>query len=466
MGDDGSIPLQVLMSGTNNGNIFLQLLFIIILTFLNAFFASSEIALLSVSDAKMKKMAEKGDKKAASVIKFIENSSKFLSTIQVGVTFSGFLSSAFAADSFASRIVIAVTGKWPDLLRYESVINTVSVIIITLLLSYFTLVFGELVPKRIAMRKSEKLALRSVRPLIITGAIFSPFIKLLTLSVNGVLRLMGINPNAEDDEVTEDEIRLIVNEGQEKGVIGDEESEMINNILEFNDKTAAEVMTHRTEICALKIDESYQNVLYAATMERYSRFPVYEQKIDNIIGIVHIKDLLKVDETDFSLRKIMRTPSFVPESQKIDDVFKVLKNNNNHMAVVVDEYGGTAGIITMEDILEELVGNIMDEYDEAEGSEHTITMVADDTYLIDGLCDIEDVNDALKVELPTDEYDTISGFVIGILGEIPEENSHPNFEYENLLFTVEGNNEKIITSVRVKRLPPPQIEEEAEETDA
>ena len=190
MGDDGSIPLQVLMSGTNNGNIFLQLLFIIILTFLNAFFASSEIALLSVSDAKMKKMAEKGDKKAASVIKFIENSSKFLSTIQVGVTFSGFLSSAFAADSFASRIVIAVTGKWPDLLRYESVINTVSVIIITLLLSYFTLVFGELVPKRIAMRKSEKLALRSVRPLIITGAIFSPFIKLLTLSVNGVLRLM------------------------------------------------------------------------------------------------------------------------------------------------------------------------------------------------------------------------------------------------------------------------------------
>lgn len=466
MNDDGSIPLQVLSAVTHSGNsLLLQILLIVILTALNAFFASAEIALLSVNDAKLRKLSEKGDKKASSLLKFIENSSKFLSTIQVGVTFSGFLSSAFASNTFADMIVSGLVKSFPTLQSYDDVLNVASMIVVTLILSYFTLVFGELVPKRLAMKHSEKLALRSVGPLKFTQVIFAPFVWLLTLSVNGVLRLLGINPNAEDDEVTEEEILLMVNEGQEQGVIGDEESEMINNIFDFNDKTAGEIMTHRTEVSAVEDTDSFESILDIACHERYSRFPVYHENIDNIIGIIHIKDLLRAQATTFDLKQITRQPCFVPESQKIDDVFNELKENHSHMAVVVDEYGGTAGIITMEDILEELVGNIRDEYDEAEiaETENEIQNIDLNLYRIDGLASIDDVNDALNAEIPSDEYETISGFVIGILGEIPEEDEHPSFEYERLHFTVENSNEKIITSVLVKILPPPEGEESVNE---
>ena len=454
MNDDGSIPLQVLTAFSHSGNsLLLQILLIIVLTALNAFFASAEIAMLSVNDAKLRKLSEKGDRKAASLLKFIENSSKFLSTIQVGVTFSGFLSSAFASNTFADMIVNGLTNAFPSLRAYASILGVVSMIVVTLILSYFTLVFGELVPKRLAMKHSEKLALRSVGPLKFTQFIFAPFVWLLTLSVNGVLRLLGINPNAEDDEVTEEEILLMVNEGQEQGVIGDEESEMINNIFDFNDKTAGEIMTHRTEVSAIEDTDSFDQILDLACGERYSRFPVYHENIDNVIGIIHIKDLLRAQASSFDLMQITRQPCFVPESQKIDDVFNVLKENNSHMAVVVDEYGGTAGIITMEDILEELVGNIRDEYDEAEITEKDIVQISENEYRIDGLAEIDEINDALHAEIPSDEYETLSGFVIGILGEIPEEGEHPVFEYERLQFTVESSNEKIITSVLVKILP-------------
>ncbi len=460
MNDDGSIPLQVLSAVTHSGNnLILQILLIVILTALNAFFASAEIALLSVNDAKLRKMSEKGDKRASSLLKFIENSSKFLSTIQVGVTFSGFLSSAFASNTFSEMIVDGITTWIPSLISYSDMLAVVSMVVVTLILSYFTLVFGELVPKRLAMKHSEKLALRAVSPLKFTQVIFAPFVWLLTLSVNGVLRMLGVNPNSEDDDVTEEEILLMVNEGQEKGVIGDEESEMINNIFDFNDKTAGEIMTHRTEVSAIEDTDSFDAILELACQERYSRFPVYHENIDNIIGIIHIKDLLRAQASTFDLQRITRQPCFVPESQKIDDVFNVLKENHSHMAVVVDEYGGTAGIITMEDILEELVGNIRDEYDDAESTEHEIQKISEIEYRINGLAEIDEVNDALNAEIPSDEYDTLSGFVISILGEIPEEDEHPSFTYERLQFTVEESNEKIITSVLVKLLPPTSDEE-------
>ena len=460
MNDDGSIPLQVLSAVTqSNNSIILQIFLIIVLTALNAFFASAEIALLSINDAKLRKLADKGDKKAASLLKFIENSSKFLSTIQVGVTFSGFLSSAFAANTFAEMIVHGVVQSFPSLLHYVDTIQTFSVVIVTLVLSYFTLVFGELVPKRLAMKHSEKLAIRALGPLKFTQKIFAPFVWLLTISVNGVLRILGVNPNAEDDNVTEEEILLMVNEGQEKGVIGDDESEMISNIFDFNDKTAGEIMTHRTEVCAVEDIDSFDQIMDVACKERYSRIPVYHENIDNITGIIHIKDLLRAQSSTFDLAAISRPPCFVPESQKIDDVFDVLKENHSHMAVVVDEYGGTAGIITMEDILEELVGNIRDEYDDAEVIEHEIQKISDSEYRINGLASIDDINDVLEAEIPSDEYETLSGFVIGNLGEIPEEDEHPSFTFERLHFTVEESNEKIITTVRVKILPPLSDEE-------
>ncbi len=456
MSDDGSIPLRCLAAvsdADSGGNIILQILLIIFLIFLNAFFASSEIALLSVNDTKLKKEADGGDKKSAILLKIVENPSKFLSTIQVGVTLAGFLNSAVASNSFAYMITTWLADKWHFAAVHRGVINSVSIVVITILLSFITLVFGELVPKRYAMKYSERMAKMSVKPLRFTGVVFSPFIKVVTLSVNGVLRLIGINPNDDGDNVTEEEILLMVNEGQEKGVIGDEESEMINNIFKFDDQMAMDVMTHRTEIVAINITDTYEHVMKLAVDERYSRFPVYENSVDNIIGIIHIKDLLNVTESTFNIRAMMRSPAFVPESQKIDDVFTVLKENNTHMAIVVDEYGGTAGIVTMEDILEELVGNIRDEYDGEEEQEHSIEKIDDCTYNVDGLLEIDDLNDELDIELPTDEYDTISGLIIALLGEIPEEDEHPEVDYENYTFKVISSNEKIIVRAEIRIHP-------------
>lgn len=428
----------------------LRILLLILLTALNAFFASAEIALIQINEAKFKKLAEGGDKKAAKVLKLVGNTSKLLSNIQVGVTFSGFLSSAFAADSFADLLVKAVLKSFPA--AGERVIRSIAVIVITLILSYFTLVFGELVPKRIAMKKGDRLARWAAGPLSFTGILFSPFVKLLTLSVNCILRLIGINPNEEDDDVTEEEIHLIVDEGQEQGVIGDDEGEIIHNALEFSDTTAGEIMVHRTEIVALPIDAGYEEVIHLGAHERYSRIPVYEDRIDNIVGIIHIKSLVGLNaESDFDLRRMLMPAHFVAESQTIDDVFDYLKKNKCHMAVVLDEFGGTAGLLTMEDIIEELVGNIQDEYDAAEEQiDDLIVKQEENTYVIDGLAEIDDVNDELDISLPTEDYSTVSGFVIGLLGEIPAEDTHPSFEYENFRFTVLSSTKKIITSVKLE----------------
>lgn len=465
MSDDGSIPLQILSASgtTSESNIALQIFLIIFLIFLNAFFASSEIALLSVNDTKLKKEAENGDKKSALILKIVENPSKFLSTIQVGVTFSGFLNSAVASSSFADIITVKLASTWTFAANHINMINNICIVLITVILSFITLVCGELVPKRYAMKYCDKVAKMSVKPLKFTGAIFSPFIKIVTLSVNAVLKLIGINPNEDTEEVTEEEILLMVNEGQEKGVIGDEESEMINNIFEFDDKTAMDVMTHRTEIAAVNITDDFDKVLNLAVEERYSRFPVYENSIDNIIGIIHIKDLLKVNKETFDLNNIMRMPSYVPESQKIDDVFDVLKDTNTHMVVVVDEYGGTAGIVTMEDILEELVGNIRDEYDEEEVIENTVEKIADDTYIVAGLMEIDDINDQLEIEIQNDEFETISGLVIALLGEIPEEDENPEIDYNRFTFTVLKSNEKIIELVKIKINPIENFDESDDE---
>lgn len=458
MNDDGSIPLRFFASSTvsvDTGDLVLQILLVVFLIFLNAFFAASEFALMNLNDNKIKKIAEKGNKKAKFLLKIIDNPSKFLSTIQVGITFSGFLSSAVASSSFAVLIVDKLAQEFTWVANNKSMMTSITLVLLTLALSFITLIFGELVPKRIGMRYSEKLSLKIVTPLRFMGVIFAPFIGLLTVCVNGVLRILGINPHEDEETATEEEIMLMVNEGQEKGLIGDEESEMISNIFEFDDKTALDIMTHRTEICSLKLNDSYLTVLNLATSERYSRFPVYDGNIDNIVGIIHIKDLLKVDEFGFKIEDIMRAPCFVPESQKIDDVLKTLQENSTHLAIVVDEYGGTSGLVTMEDILEELVGNIRDEYDaeEIEEDNNLIKKINDTTYQIDGLAAIDDVNEALDTDLPTEEYETISGFVIALLGEIPEENEHPKIEFDRYHFTVIESNEKFIASVKLEILP-------------
>ncbi|AEV67648.1 hemolysin family protein [Acetivibrio clariflavus] len=428
---------------------FTELLVLIILIVLNAFFAASEIALISMNDTKLKLMAEEGNKRAVLLKKLVDEPSKFLATIQIGITLAGFFASAFAADNFSERLVdlIKLTGvPIPD-----SILKNVSVILITIVLSYFSLVFGELVPKRVAMKKAESIAMLVASPLNFLSSVTSPFVKFLTFSTNTIVRIFGIDPNKEEDNVTEEEIRMMVDVGEEKGAIDETEKEMINNIFEFNNKVVSEIMTHRTEISALPVDATLDEVIELINTEKYSRIPVYEDTIDNIIGIMHSKYLIKYiaeggDRDNFDLRNLIRKPYYVPTSKRTDELFKELQRQRIHMAVIIDEYGGTAGIVTLEDLLEEIVGNIFDEDDEVEKE---IEKIDENTFIINGTTSLDTVRDYLEVDLPTDDYDTLSGFLIGQLGRIPEENDKPSIEFNGLVFKIDKVDEKRVAKVKV-----------------
>lgn len=421
----------------------MQIIVLIILIALNAFFACSEIAFISLNDAKIEKEAKGGNKKAKQIHKMIKEPSKFLATIQIGITLAGFLSSAFASEAFASelapildRLIPLGVGVW----------NSISIVIITIILSYFTLVFGELVPKRIAMKNYEKIAYATVG-IIRSIAIFTlPFVKLLTFSTNVVSKIFGVS--AEDEEtVTEEEIRMMVDVGEEKGTIEEEERELINNVFEFNDKVVSEVMIHRTEIFAVDVKSNVSDILKEIDDFKYSRIPVYEDTIDDIKGILYTKDLIKFlkKQKDGKVKNIMREAYFVSENKPIDDLFRDLQRNKKQIAIVVDEYGGTSGIITMEDILEELVGNIFDEYDDVEVD---YEKVDDNTYLINGNVSIYDLKKILEVEIPEGEYDTLSGYLIELLGRIPEDNEKPVIETPKVTYKIEEYEDKRIIKVK------------------
>lgn len=421
----------------------MQIIVLIILIALNAFFACSEIAFISLNDAKIEKEAKGGNKKAKQIHKMIKEPSKFLATIQIGITLAGFLSSAFASEAFASelapildRLIPLGVGVW----------NSISIVIITIILSYFTLVFGELVPKRIAMKNYERIAYATVG-IIRSIAIFTlPFVKLLTFSTNVVSKIFGVS--AEDEEtVTEEEIRMMVDVGEEKGTIEEEERELINNVFEFNDKVVSEVMIHRTEIFAVDVKSNVSDILKEIDDFKYSRIPVYEDTIDDIKGILYTKDLIKFlkKQKDGKVKNIMREAYFVSENKPIDDLFRDLQRNKKQIAIVVDEYGGTSGIITMEDILEELVGNIFDEYDDVEVD---YEKVDDNTYLINGNVSIYDLKKILEVEIPEGEYDTLSGYLIELLGRIPEDNEKPVIETPKVTYKIEEYEDKRIIKVK------------------
>ena len=426
-----------------------ELLLLMILIMLNAFFAASEIALISLNDNKIKLMADEGNKKAKLLIKILSEPSKFLATIQIGITLAGFLASAFAAESFAGWLVDLI--KITQIPISENVLKTIAVIIITVILSYFTLVLGELVPKRLAMKKAEQISFLAVSPLNFLSAVTSPFVKLLTVSTNFIVRLLGVDPNVDDEQVTEEEIRMLVDVGKEKGTIDESEKEMINNIFEFDNKTVSEIMTHRTDIAGISISSSLKEIIDLVKRKKYTRFPVYEENIDNIIGVLNVKDLIQLlddNKQDFDLRKIIRQPYFVPASKKNDDLFKDLQSTKTHMAVAIDEYGGTAGIVTIEDLIEEIVGNIFDEYDE---EEKEFEKLDENTFIINGATSLERVKDFLKVDLPIEDYETLSGFLIGQLGRIPAEEENPIIEFNGLVFKVEEIVEKRISKVKACR---------------
>lgn len=429
-------------------NITIQLLILLFLILLNAFFAMSEIALITINDNKIKKLAQNGDKKAKKIVKLTSNSSKFLATIQVGVTLSGFLTSASASQSFS--------GMLSDSLSFlpfsSSVKNGISTFIITIILSYFSLVLGELVPKKIAMQKSEQISFKVVGMIQWVATVFRPFIRFLSASTNFIISLLGFDPLASEQTITEEEILMLVDIGKEKGVIENNEKEMIWNIFNFNSTVATEVMTHRTDMVTIENTSSIKEAARLSNLMGYSRIPVYEEDLDNIIGIIYAKDLLKYifaePKNIPKIEDIMRPVMFVPESQKCDELFAEMTASRTQIAIIVDEYGGTEGLVTMEDLLEEIVGNIQDEYD---NERDEITMVSENSFTVEGTASIDEVSEILGVKLPDGDYDTIAGLVVDHLGRIPLEDETPSIIINNITFTVQSTTEHRISKILIEK---------------
>ena len=423
-----------------------QLFILVILIFLNAFFAASEIAFISLNDAKIEKQAKEGNKKAKQIEKMLKSPSKFLATIQIGITLAGFLSSAFASDAFAERLAPILYGIMPFLSL--NVWKSISIILITIILSFFTLVFGELVPKRLAMKNYEKISFATIGIIRAISIITSPFVKFLTAVTNGISKIFGVGEN-EEESVTEEEIKMMVDQGEEKGTIKEEERELINNVFELNDITVSEIMKHRKDIFAVDINISNDELMEELSKEeyRYSRIPVYEETIDDIKGILYVKDVLKnIKKKNFRVKNVVKDAYFVSQNRLINEVFKELQKNKKQIAIIVDEYGGTAGLITMEDILEELVGDIYDEYDK---EEKEFEKIDENTYILSGNLPIYDVNKILDAEIPEGDYDTLSGFLQDELGRIPaEEETPPLIETEKVTYKIEKYEDKRILKVK------------------
>ncbi len=414
-----------------------QILLQIFLILLNAIFACAEIAVISMNDNKLAKLSASGDKRAIRLSKLTAQPARFLATIQIGITLVNLLGSAFAAENFSDRLTNAMVNlgvKIP-----VSVLDTLSVIIITLALTYFTVTLGELIPKQIAMRKSEQLALGMSQLIYVVSKIFGPVVWLLTVSANGILKLLGINPDEEDDENTEEEIRMMIDAGSEKGTIHPDEKDMIQNIFEFDDIIAGEVMTHRTEVSLLWSDETDDQWEQTIIESKHSVYPICSESPDNIIGILYVKDYFRLkDKTRENVMKNAVQPAyFVPESVKADVLFRNMKVSRNHFAVVLDEYGGVSGIITINDLLEQLVGDLEDDL-AAPKILPQIERIDSNTWRIQGNTPLEDVSRQIGVLLPEEDYDTFGGFVFGIIGTIPEDGSTPEIEDFGLVIKIQS----------------------------
>ncbi len=401
-----------------NDPIFWQLILQAILIALNAVFACAEIAVITMNDAKLAKLAAEGDKRAIKLARLTSQPARFLATIQVAITLSGFLGSAFAADNFAKRITAAVSFSWPT--APAATINTISVLLITLILTFFTLVFGELVPKRVAMKNAEKLALGMAGLISGVAKIFAPLVWLLTVSTNGILRLLGIDPNAEDEEVTEEEIRMMVDVGSEKGTIEAQEKEMIHNVFEFDNVSAEDILTHRTQVDILWLDESDEDWAQTIHGTRHSFYPICRDSNDDVVGILDAKTYFRLgDRSRESVMKHAVQPArFVPETIKADDLFLDMKRSRNHFAVVMDEYGGMCGIVTLSDLIEVIVGDIDEQEDDGLPA---ISLVHEGVWQTEGFATLDEIAEATGCPLPTDEFDTLNGLVFSVLNEIPED---------------------------------------------
>lgn len=414
--------------------IFMLLLQVVLIA-LNAFFACAEIAVISINDSRLAKLASQGDKRATRLANLTCQPARFLATIQVAITLSGFLGSAFAADNFSDGLVQWIIGLGVPI--PEKTLDTIAVVLITIILSYFTLIFGELVPKRVAMRKAEPLALAMSGPISAIAKLFSPIVWFLTFSTNSVLRLMGIDPDAEDEEVSEEEIRMMVDVGSEKGVIDSDEKEFIENVFEFDDITAGEVATHRTDVCLLWMEETMEEWQETIYNSYHALYPICDDSPDNIIGILNARDYFRLEDKsrESVMEQAVKTPYFVPESVKADVLFRNMKASRNAMAIVLDEYGGMSGIITMNDLVQQLVGDLGDNVQD-EDEPAPIEQLDSNTWKIHGSADLKEVAEALGISLPTEEYETFNGLIFDALGAIPDDGTTVEIETSGLTIKV------------------------------
>ncbi|MHC1685511.1 MAG: hemolysin family protein [Clostridiaceae bacterium] len=425
-------------------SLFPDILIIIVLVIINAFFAMSEIAIVSLNKNKLNMLIDNGNKKAILLKKLLDEPSKLLATIQVGITLAGFFASASAATGMSE-----VFGAFLQSINVPYS-KQIALVVITIVISFITLLFGELVPKRIGLQISEKVAMFSVKPIMFVAKVSLPFVKFLSYTTNFIIKLVGFSAEDLEEKVSREELKSLIEVSQEHGVINATEKEMIEGIFDFDDTIAKEVMTPRINVFTIDINFPNSKIVDDILEEQYSRIPVYEGDIDNIVGIIYLKDLFieykKHGTDDINIKKILRKPYFVPETKNTDELFRELQDTNNHMAILIDEYGGFSGIVTIEDLIEEVMGNIFDEYDDVEVY---IKNIDKNTYIVDGLLSIDDVNEYFDIELESDISDTIGGFVITLLGRIPQSGEEVTVKYGNLNFKVEEVNERRIEKLRI-----------------
>lgn len=412
-----------------------QILLQVILIGLNAVFACAEIAVISMNETRLEQLAAEGNKKAVRLSRLTSQPARFLATIQVAITLSGFLGSAFAADNFSDSLTAWLLGIGVPI--PERTLDTISVVVITIILSYFTLIFGELVPKRLAMKKTEQLALGMATMISVLARLSAPIVWILTASTNGILRLCGIDPAAEEDEVSEEEIRMMVDAGSRKGVIDSAEQEFIQNVFEFDDLAVGEFATRRKDLSILWTEESMEQWDEMIHDSRHTRYPVCGESVDDVIGILNVKDYFRLREKtrENVMKEAVQAPFFVPEGIRADVLFRQMKESRNHFAVVLDEYGGTEGIVTINDLLEQLVGDLEDE-DCADEKQEGIEQIDDTTWKIYGNLPLDEVAEALQVPLPVEEYDTFSGFVFATYGSVPVDGSRIEVKTDKLQILV------------------------------
>ncbi|EHZ5919195.1 HlyC/CorC family transporter [Listeria monocytogenes] len=424
--------------------IILQLILIVVLTMLNAFFASAEMALVSLNKNRVKSQAETGDKKAVMLAKLVDDPSKFLATIQVGITLAGFFSSASAATSIATRLESVFGGS--------SFAKELSIIVVTIVLSYITLVFGELYPKRLALQKSEKIARVSVRPIMAVGVVLRPFVKFLSFSTDILVKLTRMEKNTDNEKMTREEMQLLIETGRRDGVIEVEELQMLRGVFEMDNKYAREVMVPRTDAFMVDAEIESEELCDALLSENFSRVPVYTGDQDSVLGILHMKDFFaearKSGFENIDVKALVKDAYFAQETMFIDDLLKNMQRTRNQMAILMDEYGGVAGIVTIEDLLEEIVGEIDDENDVFSDE---VKKIDETTFIVEGRMPLDDFNEMFHVELPSRGVDTVAGFVLTLTGTIPEEDDKVVVEYGTLRFTVEEMNDARLVSVRVEK---------------